>query len=76
MAKRKRSATLAMTMPHEPPPEQRRKWAAESMARTMMETDPGMERLHREMAQEMLAAGKRVMSGRKPFVRGGRRRKA
>ena len=70
MAKRQR---MNWSMPTMPTSEQQRKMAAESMARTLVETDPAVEAKRAELTREILATTKRVMSGSKPFVKGRRR---
>lgn len=59
MAKRKRIDTMAT--PHMPSPKQRRKWAAESMAHTMMETDKGHKRMLDHISREVEKAAERAM---------------
>lgn len=63
MAKRKKADTMAPMMPT---PAQRRKWAAESMATTVMETSP----THRKMKDAITDA---VMGAADKAVRRGMR---
>ncbi len=70
MAKRKKAKdTMAVPMFKPTPPEERRKMAADDMARTAVETDPGLVAKRAELSREILATTKRVMSGSRPFVR-------
>ena len=59
MAKRRKRSMLAGPM--ETPPAQRKKWSAESMARTMMETDPRMKRMEDHISQAVMAAGEKAL---------------
>ena len=59
MAKRRKRSMLAM--PETPPPAQRKKWSAESMARTMMETDPRMKRMEDHITHAVMAAGEKAI---------------
>lgn len=70
MAKRKKSSS-GMTPPifRPTPPEERRRMAAEDMARTAVDTDPGLVAKRAELSREILATAKRVMSGSRPLVK-------
>ena len=60
MAKRRKKAqTMPMAM--ETPPATRRKWAAESMAHTMMETDKGHKKMVDAITSAVLAAGEKAL---------------
>lgn len=54
------------TMPGMPTDASRRKWAAESFAHSMSETDPLVKRRQRAIARAALAAARRVTGGRGP----------
>ena len=60
MAKRRKRLSTH-TAPMETPPAQRKKWSAESMARTMMETDPRMKRMEDHISQAVMAAGEKAL---------------
>lgn len=66
--KRKKSKGMEM-MFHPMGPEERRKMAAEDMARTAVDTDPGLVAKRAELSREILATTKRVMSGSRPYVK-------
>ena len=59
MAKRKRRLTLSAPM--ETPPAQRKKWSAESMARTLIETDPRTGHTEDMITKAVMAAGEKAM---------------
>ena len=59
MAKRRKRAS--MPMPMETPPAQRKKWSAESMARTMIETDPRTKRTEDAITKAVMAAGEKAL---------------
>ena len=50
-----------MPMPMETPPAQRKKWSAESMARTMIETDPRTKRTEDAITKAVMAAGEKAL---------------
>ena len=54
-------------------PEERRKMAARDMARTLIDTDPAIKAREADLEREILAAGKRVMSGSRPLVKAPKR---
>ena len=60
MGKRKKRST-AMPMQTETPPAQRKKWSAESMARTMIETDPRTKRTEDMITKAVMAAGEKAL---------------
>lgn len=60
MAKRRKRA-MAMEAPGMPSVKDRRKWAAESMAHTMMETSPKMQKMKDEIMSAVMAAGEKAM---------------
>lgn len=68
MAKRKKSGMSAAIF-GPLGPEERRRLAAEDMARTAVDTDSGLVAKRAELTREILATTKRVMSGSRPFVR-------
>lgn len=70
--KRKKSNGMP-TMFHPMGPDERRKMAAEDMARMAVETDPGLVAKRAELSREILATTKRVMSGSRPYVRSKKR---
>ena len=59
MAKRKKTDTMAM--PVLPTPKARRKWAADSMAHTLVETSPKMKKMHDAITSAVLAAGEKAI---------------
>lgn len=59
MAKRKKRLTASVPM--ETPPAQRKKWSAESMARTMIETDPRTKRTEDAITKAVMAAGEKAL---------------
>ncbi len=74
MAKRKKSNGVMPPMFRPTPPEERRRMAAEDMARTAVDTDPGLVAKRAELSREILATTKRVMSGSRPLVRSRKQR--
>ena len=54
-------------------PEERRKMAARDMARTLIDTAPAIKAREADLEREILAAGKRVMSGSRPLVKAPKR---
>lgn len=56
MKKRVKKATTDIAMPMMPSPAKRRRWAAESMAHTMMETEPGRKRREDAITKAVLSA--------------------
>ena len=58
MAKKKRRMT--MEAPTMPSPTERRKWAAESLARTIVETAPGRKKELDYITDEVMKAGARA----------------
>jgi len=60
MAK-KRKRAMAMEPPGMPSSKERRKWAAESMAHTMMETSPKMKKVKDAIMDAVMAAGEKAM---------------
>ena len=56
MAKRKKSRSTDIAMPMMPSPAKRRRWAAESMARTMMDTEPATKRRENAITSAVLSA--------------------
>lgn len=58
MKKKKRAKPddMMMTAPEMPSPAKRRRWAAESMARAVMETDPAQKRRENAITAAVLAA--------------------
>jgi len=63
MARRKK-IQAAPTMPMETPVKMRRKWAAESMARTMMETDARHKKMEDHITKSVMAAGEKAVKKR------------
>ena len=57
MAKRRKRIDAPMM----PTPEQQRKWAAESAARTMMDTSPRMGKMRDEIRDAVLQAGEKIL---------------
>ncbi len=74
MAKRKKSNGATPPIFRPTPPEERRKMAAEDMARTAVDTDPGLVAKRAELSREILATTKRVMSGSRPLVKTAKKR--
>ena len=59
MAKRrKKPGTIGPPMPS---PHEQRKWAAESMARTMMATSPKHKKMENAIMDAVMAAGEKAM---------------
>ena len=57
MAKRrKRIDVMAPSMPSPPSPTEQRKWAAESLARTVVETMPGRKKMLDHITDAVMAA--------------------
>ena len=65
MAKRKKRNT-DMPMPYEPDPKAQRKWAAESLARTIVETMPGRKKMVDHITEEVMKAGERAEKSARP----------
>ena len=61
MAKRKKRTTAMPMGPMETPPATRRKWSAESMARTLIETDPRTRRTEDAITKAVMAAGEKAL---------------
>ena len=59
MAKRRRK--IQAMAPGMPGPQEQRKWAAQSMARTMMETDPRHKKMENHITKAVMAAGEKAM---------------
>lgn len=58
---RKRKRAMAMAAPGMPSVKDRRKWAAESMANTMMETSTKMKKVKDEIMSAVMAAGEKAI---------------
>lgn len=52
----KRRTRIGMMAPTAPSPEQQRKWAAESLARTVVETMPGRKKMVDHITDAVMAA--------------------
>lgn len=69
MKGKRKSRTMQVALFGPPTPEIQRRAAAENMARTIIETDPGIEAKRKELAQAVLQTTRRVMSGSRPYVK-------
>ena len=58
MAKRRKR--VSMMAPMAPTPDQQRKWAAESMARTVVETMPGRKKMVDAITDAVMAAASKA----------------
>ena len=63
MAKRKKRNTM---IPMTPSPQSQRKWAAESLARTIVETMPGRKKMVDHITEEVMKAGERAEKSARP----------
>ena len=62
MAKRRRKRyDMAMPMPMVSTPKQQQKWSAESMARTVMDTDPKMKRVRDAITEAVESAAQKAL---------------
>ena len=61
MAKRKKRPTAMPMGPMETPTATRRKWSAESMARTLIETDARTKRTEDAISKAVMAAGEKAL---------------
>ena len=61
MARKRKRAAMAMEAPGMPSAKDRRKWSAESMAHTMMETDKDHKKMVDHITSAVMAAGEKAM---------------
>ena len=61
MAKRKKRTQAVPMGSTETPPATRRKWSAENMARTLIETDPRTRRTEDAITKAVMAAGEKAL---------------
>ena len=53
--------TMSMAVPAPPSREERLKWSVDSLAQTIIETDPAFERTRKQLAERILAVAKRPL---------------
>ena len=61
MAKRKKRMAIMAPSLGSPSPGEQRKWAAKSMAHTIMDTDPSHRRVEDAITKAVMAAGEKAL---------------